>query len=665
MLWLLLLACGDREVDTGPFDDDADGFAGDVDCDDQDPSIHPDAEEVCDRVDNDCDSRIDEGFTLQWYQDADGDGWGNDEAVVTECVKPEGYVDRGQDCDDTSASYHPNAREDDCEDARDYNCDGKVGYDDGDGDGFAACADCDDGDPARHPGADELCDGVDQDCDDQVDEDPSDAPSWWFDADGDGYGGPLEQLWCEAPDGFVANGEDCDDLDPSEFPGADEVCDGDDDDCDGQVDEPDALDTSTWYADSDGDGFGDPDVSQAACEAPSGTVDEATDCDDGAGDVFPDADEYCDDVDHDCDGLLNEDESVDAGSWYADVDGDGYGDPSVVSVSCVAPSGTVDNGDDCDDGDGDLSPDTLWYADSDGDGFGDATSTTAACLQPTGYVADASDCDDADADRAEYCCSLGSDGDLVVSVDSSLSAGTYSYDSVVVASGVTLTVTGSVPLVLNANTVDISGTLLLQGSGATAGPAGGDGGAVGDCSSPGSDGSSPHGATSVALGGDGEQGGGGGGGASTGGDGDANSGSGGGSYSTSAMSILTGGAGGGAGGGDGGAGGGGGGALQILAADIVVSGSILADGGDGADAGSGCSSGGGGGGAGGMIWLHGESVLVSGSLSATGGSGGTGDATGGEASEGRIQVSGPTTSTSGVVNPSPYSDTASPACEDS
>ena len=81
------------------------------------------------------------------------------------------------DCDDTSASYHPNAREDDCEDARDYNCDGSVGYDDEDGDGFAACADCDDGDAGRYPDADELCDDIDQDCDDSVDEAPDDISS--------------------------------------------------------------------------------------------------------------------------------------------------------------------------------------------------------------------------------------------------------------------------------------------------------------------------------------------------------------------------------------------------------------------------------------------------------------------------------------------------------
>ena len=87
------------------------------------------------------------------------------------------------------------------------------------------------------------------------------------DNDGDGYG-----------DGADCLGPDCDDGDPAINPGATEVCDGVDNDCDTQTDE--GVKT-TYYEDADGDGYGDPGVSQDACAAPAGYVTDNTDCDDG------------------------------------------------------------------------------------------------------------------------------------------------------------------------------------------------------------------------------------------------------------------------------------------------------------------------------------------------------------------------------------------------
>ena len=92
-------------------------------------------------------------------------------------------------------------------------------------------------------------------------------------------------------DGFAAS-DDCDDTDASVHPGADELCNGVDDDCDGDVDE-DAVDVSVWYADADGDGYGDVSASETACEAPSEYVSDATDCDDTDASVHPAADEFC------------------------------------------------------------------------------------------------------------------------------------------------------------------------------------------------------------------------------------------------------------------------------------------------------------------------------------------------------------------------------------
>ena len=166
-----------------------------------------------------------------------------------------------------------------------------------------------------------------------------------IDADGDGHPADV----------------DCDDTNASVNPAASEICDGIDNNCDGATDPSDAADAPTWYADLDGDGFGDATTAAAACEAPSGTTANGLDCDDTNSAIHPDAPEVCDGDDNDCDTLVDDaDDSVDTTTgttFFLDHDGDGYGDAHTATSACTLPSGYVANADDCDDASDTVHPD--------------------------------------------------------------------------------------------------------------------------------------------------------------------------------------------------------------------------------------------------------------------------------------------------------------------
>ncbi|OGL99745.1 hypothetical protein A2501_00325 [Candidatus Uhrbacteria bacterium RIFOXYC12_FULL_57_11] len=327
------------------------------DCDDSDPAVNPDATDVCDGIDNNCDAVI------------DGDGV----------------------------------------------CDGT----DGDGDGWAeADGDCDDDNSEVHPGATESCNGMDDDCDGTTDED---GARWYADMDNDGYGGTeLGYTGCAQPDGAVAINSDCNDGDANVHPDATEVCDGIDNDCDELADDDDpAVDISTgeeWYADADSDGYGTDSMTEMACQAPTGYVGNDSDCDDGDAAINPAVREVCgDSVDNDCDGTTDVPDTL-----YADVDGDGYGDDADTTASCVDVAGYVTLGDDCDDLDATVYPGAsetvgdevdqncdggeTCFADADDDRYAAGSGATVAsadadCSDPGEASASASggDCDDADS----------------------------------------------------------------------------------------------------------------------------------------------------------------------------------------------------------------------------------------------------------------------------
>lgn len=101
----------ERSDDEDDEDNDGDGYTGADDCDDNDSSINPNAREVCDGVDNNCDGQIDEGVKTTYYEDADGDGYGNMEVTQESCEQPPGYVTDHTDCDDTRAAVNPGATE--------------------------------------------------------------------------------------------------------------------------------------------------------------------------------------------------------------------------------------------------------------------------------------------------------------------------------------------------------------------------------------------------------------------------------------------------------------------------------------------------------------------------------------------------------------------------
>ena len=185
-------------------------------------------------------------------------------------------------------------------------CSGSDG--DGDEDGYIGEQyggdDCDDENPAIGPHATEVCDEIDNNCDGQIDEGVTDT--FYTDTDGDGYGTDDDTTEsCTQPPGTSELGGDCDDDNANISPGESEVCDGIDNDCDDVADEGTEI---AIFEDQDGDGYGDDSTIAGACPdaVPEGWSTVGLDCNDDNSAIHPDATEECDDVDNDCNSVIDD-----------------------------------------------------------------------------------------------------------------------------------------------------------------------------------------------------------------------------------------------------------------------------------------------------------------------------------------------------------------------
>ena len=275
-----------------------------TDCNDNNSAVRPNATEICNTFDDDCDGLINEGITfITYYADNDADGFGNPNASLSACSPPTGYVTNNSDCNDANALIKP--------------------------------------------GAVELCNLVDDNCNGQINEGLV-FVNYYLDTDQDGFGaGPATNSCTPIFGNYVTNNSDCNNNNANIRPNAVEICNSIDDNCNNLID--DGLTFVNYYIDSDGDGFGSG-VAINSCTNPgAGYATNNTDCNNNNAAIRPSATEQCNGIDDNCNNSV--DEGLAFLNYYLDFDHDGYY-LSIVNA-CVSPGPNYTTGGnilgDCDD----------------------------------------------------------------------------------------------------------------------------------------------------------------------------------------------------------------------------------------------------------------------------------------------------------------------------
>ncbi|EKD41211.1 MAG: hypothetical protein ACD_73C00801G0001, partial [uncultured bacterium] len=222
------------------------------------------------------------------------------------------------------------------------------------------------------------------------------------DADRDGYGNldiPATELSCS---GYVTNSTDCNDANAAIKPGASEICDLKDNNCNRTVDEGV---THTYFEDRDEDGYGNPSVTKVACTQPAGYVTNNTDCNDTNTAIHPGVTDNCDGIDNDCSSVTLDgsgDLTIGTSCDGADADLCKSGKFACTSGAkiCAGDANILevcDGKDNNCNGSIDEGVGNTYYQDSDTDSFGNPSVPKTACTKPAGYVTDKTDCDDGKA----------------------------------------------------------------------------------------------------------------------------------------------------------------------------------------------------------------------------------------------------------------------------
>jgi len=369
------------------------------DCNDSNAAVNINAMEICNSVDDNCNSLMDDGLTfLNYYADLDSDNYGAGTATNSCSDLGAGYVLNNSDCNDSSASIN-----------------------------IATV---------------EICNDIDDNCNSLVD-DGLTFLNYYTDLDADTYGAGTATNSCSnLGAGYVLNNSDCNDSNASINIAAAEICNGIDDNCNSLID--DGLTFINYYADLDADTYGAGAANNSCSDLGVGYVLDNSDCNDSDASISIAGTEICNDIDDNCNSLI--DDGLTFIIYYADLDADTYGAGTATNSCSDLGVGYVLNNSDCNDSNASINIAAaeicndiddncnsliddgltfiIYYADLDADTYGAGTATNSCFDLGAGYVLDNTDCEDTNAainPAAEEIGANGIDENCDGSIDNSIS----------------------------------------------------------------------------------------------------------------------------------------------------------------------------------------------------------------------------------------------------